>query len=68
ISNIARKEINESGKEVKQPIKVNQRLNEIIRTEKKPYKLNYKDFNETIKIFTFISSFRCDACTFFPGI
>ena len=46
ISNIARKEINESGKEVKQPIKVNQRLNEIIRTEKKPYKLNYKDFNE----------------------
>ena len=46
VSNIARKEINESGKEVKQPIKINQRLNEIIRTEKKPYKLNYKDFNE----------------------
>ena len=46
VSNIARKEINESGKEIKLPIKVNQRLNEIIRTEKKPYKLNYKDFNE----------------------
>ena len=46
ISNVARKEINESGKEPIKKVIVNPRLNEIIRSEKKPYKLNYKDFNE----------------------
>ena len=46
-SNIARKEINESSKAPKKQVQVSPRRNEIIKSEKKPYKLNYKNFNET---------------------
>ena len=46
-SNIARREINESSKAPKKQVQVSPRRNEIIKSEKKPYKLNYKNFNET---------------------
>ena len=44
--NIARKIINESGKVQIRQVHVTPRKIEIIKTEKKPYKLNYKNFIE----------------------
>ena len=45
-SNIGRKEINESSKIPPKQVQLSPRRNEIIKSEKKPYKLNYKNFNE----------------------
>ena len=44
ISNIGRREINESGKIPKKQVVVSMRKNEIIKSAKKPFKLNYKNF------------------------
>ena len=48
-SNIARKEINESGKIVKKQAVVSPRKNEVIKSAKKPFKLTYTNFLENNK-------------------
>jgi hypothetical protein len=48
-SNIGRKEINESGKIVKKQVMVSPRKNEIIKSEKKPFKLTYINFLDNNK-------------------
>ena len=44
ISNIGRREINESGKIPKKQVIVSIRKNEVIKSAKKPFKLNYRNF------------------------
>ena len=48
-SNVARKEINESGKIVKKQVVVSPRKNEVIKSAKKPFKLTYTNFLENNK-------------------
>ena len=47
-ANIGRREINESGKKSEKQVIVSIRKNEIIKSEKKPFKLNYKDYLKKI--------------------
>ena len=46
INNTARKEINECGNDAKKQVELSPRKNEIIKTARKPLKLNYENYNK----------------------
>ena len=60
-SNISRKEINESSKVQKKQVMVSPRKNEIIKSAKKPFKLNYENYvSENTSNYKQMSNFNND--------